>query len=136
MEGVQLDEVTDESDVGVVVSNNLKPAKQCAKAAATARAVLGQIARAFHFRDKSTFVKLYKTYVRPHLEFCTPAWAPWGKMDTDCIEKVQIKMINMISGLKGKNYEEKLAEIGLDSLEKRHTEARRTFAWHTKYSMV
>jgi hypothetical protein len=44
-------------------------------------------------------------------------------MDTDILEKVQIKMINMVSGLKGKNYEEKLAEIGLESLEKRRIEA-------------
>jgi ribonucleases P/MRP protein subunit RPP40 len=123
MEGVQLEEVAEERDIGVVVSNNLKPPKQCAKAAATARAVLGQMAQAFHFRDKVTFEKLYKTYVRPHLEFCTPAWASSGKMDTDCLEKVQIKMINMISGLKGKNYDKKLAEIGLDSLEKRRTAA-------------
>jgi ribonucleases P/MRP protein subunit RPP40 len=123
MEGMQLAEVEEERDIGVIITNNLKPAKQCAKAAATARAVLGQISRAFHFRDKSTFVKLYKTYVRPHLEFCTPTWSPWGKMDTDCLEKVQIKMINMVSGLKGKNYEEKLAEIGLDSLEKRRIES-------------
>jgi hypothetical protein len=77
----------------------LKPAKQCAKAAATARAVLGQITRAFHFRDKCTFVKLYKTYVRPHLEFCTPAWSPWTQTDIDCIEKVQMKMVSMVSGL-------------------------------------
>jgi Reverse transcriptase (RNA-dependent DNA polymerase)/Endonuclease-reverse transcriptase len=122
MEGVQLDDVTEERDIGITVTDNLKPAKQCAKAATTARAVLGQISRAFHFRDKNTFVKLYKTYVRPHLEFCTPAWSPWTKHDIECLEKVQNKMVNMISGLTGRNYEEKLAEIGLDTLEKRRTE--------------
>jgi hypothetical protein len=121
MDNVRLEEVEVERDIGVTVSNDLKPSRQCAKAAATARAVLGQITRAFHFRDKVTFVKLFKTYVRPHLEFCTPAWAPWTQGDTDCIEKVQIKMVSMISGLQSDTYADRLAEIGLDSLkERRH----------------
>jgi hypothetical protein len=99
----------------------LKPSQQCAKAAATARAVLGQISRAFHFRDKFTFVRLYKTYVKPHLEFCTPAWAPWTQADRDCIEKVQIKMVSMVSGLQSDTYEGKLTELGMDTLhERRH----------------
>jgi hypothetical protein len=123
MYGQRLESVNEERDVGVMVHKSLKPAAQCSKAAATARAVLGQITRAFHFRDKYTFVKLYKTYVRPHLEFCTPAWAPWNQTDIDCLEKVQIKLVNMISGLKGITYEEKLKEIGLDSLVSRRKQA-------------
>jgi hypothetical protein len=67
MNGEALGKVKKERDIGVIVQDSLKPA------AATARAVLGQITRAFHYRDKFTFVKLYKTYVRPHLEFSTPA---------------------------------------------------------------
>jgi hypothetical protein len=122
MEGTLLEEVTEERDIGITVTGNLKPSNQCAKAAATARAVLGQIARAFHFRNKSTFVKLYKTYVRPHLEFCTPAWSPWTKHDIECLEKVQVKMVNMISGLTGRTYDEKLTEIGLEKLENRRLE--------------
>jgi hypothetical protein len=46
MDGVKLQQVEEERDIGITVSNTLKPAKQCAKAAATARAVLGQITRA------------------------------------------------------------------------------------------
>jgi hypothetical protein len=67
MDSVRLEEVEVERDIGVTVSNDLKPSKQCVKAAATARAVLGQITRAFHFRDRVTFVQLFKTYVRLHL---------------------------------------------------------------------
>jgi hypothetical protein len=92
MRGQKLEKVDNERDIGVTVSNNLKPSAQCAKAAGTARAVLGQISRSFHYRDKKTFVKLYTTYVRPHLEFCTPAWSPWTRANIYCIENVQKKM--------------------------------------------
>jgi hypothetical protein len=121
MDGVRLEEVEEERDIGVMVSNTLKLSKQCAKAAAAARVVLGQITRAFHFRYKVTFVRLFKTYVRPHLEFCTPSWAPWTQADRDCLEKVQIKMVSMISGLQSDIYVDRLAEIGLDSLQERQT---------------
>ncbi len=67
----------EEGDIGVRVSNNLKPSAQCKKAAQAANAVLGQLHRAFHYRDGHTFVGLYKQYVLPHLEFAAQAWNPW-----------------------------------------------------------
>jgi Reverse transcriptase (RNA-dependent DNA polymerase) len=77
MDGSDLEETKEEKDIGVIISDNLKPAAQCAKAARTAQAVLGQITRAFRYRDKSVFLQLYKQYVRPHLEFAVQAWSPW-----------------------------------------------------------
>jgi hypothetical protein len=63
------DTTSEERDIGVTVCSNLKQGAQCRKAARTAAAVLGQVSRVFHYRDRFTFVKLYKQYVRPHLEF-------------------------------------------------------------------
>ncbi len=39
----------------------------------------------------------------------------------DILEKVQRRALNLISSLKGKNYEERLAELGLQSLKARRT---------------
>jgi hypothetical protein len=119
MRGTKLGTTEEEKDIGVTVTKNLKPSAQCNKAAGRAAAVLGQIRRNFHYRDKHTFVKLYKQYVRPHLEFSSPAWSPWLQGDKDILEKVQEKAVNMVSGLKGNTYLEKCAELGLKSLEER-----------------
>ena len=43
-------------------------------------------------------------YVRPHLEFSTPAWAPWAEGDKNILEKVQRKAVGMVSGLCSKVY--------------------------------
>jgi hypothetical protein len=59
-----------------MISENLNPTAQCAKAAKTAQGVLGQFTRAFHYRDRHVFMRLYKQYLRPHLEFSTQAWSP------------------------------------------------------------
>ena len=123
MEGQVLQETTAEKDIGVIVNQKLKPSDQCRAAARTAQAVLGQLTRAFHYRDRHVFMRLYKQYVRPHLEFCTQAWAPWYEEDKNCLEKVQQRAIAMVSGLRGRGYEERLAELGLTTLEERRHQA-------------
>jgi ribonuclease P/MRP protein subunit RPP40 len=106
-------EVTEEErDIGVIVSKNLKPASQCKKAARTAQTVLSQISRAFHYRDRHVFIRLYVQYVRPHLEFAVPAWSPWLEADKEVLEKVQRRAIQMVSGLKAHTYEDRLKGAG------------------------
>ena len=122
MNGTVLKISEEERDIGVTVTKNLKPSKQCQKAAQTAFTVLNQILRAFHFRDRNMFVSLYVQYVRPHLEFAVAAWSPWTQADIDCLERVQIKAVKAVSGLKGKSYEERLAELKLPSLQARRAE--------------
>jgi len=122
MGGVTLGTTEEEKDVGVMVHQSLKPARQCARAAQTARGVLGQISRAFHYRDRHVFVQLYKQYVRPHLEFASPVWSPWLVGDIKTLEEVQIAAVRMVSGLKSKDYHGRLAELGLTALEERRRE--------------
>ena len=74
--------------------------QQCRKAARTAQTVLNQLARAFHFRDRHVFLRLYIQYVRPHLEYAVPAWVPWYESDKECLEKVQRRAVKMIQGSK------------------------------------
>ncbi len=69
--------------------------------------------------SRHVFLKLYMQYVRPHLEFASPTWAPWMEGDKERLEKVQRRAISMISGLRSQQYEEKLRELGLCSLEER-----------------
>jgi hypothetical protein len=118
-----LEKTTEERDIGVLVSENLKPAAQCAKAARTATTVLGQISRSFRYRDRKIFLALYLRYVRPHLEFASQAWNPWYINDEQTIEKVQKRAVSMINGLRADSYEGKLRELGLQSLEERRADA-------------
>ena len=119
MGGKILKTVDEEKDIGVTIHNSLKPSRHCKKIADTANAVLGQLTRNFHYRDRHIFKKLYIQYVRPHLEFASPAWSPWNESDKALIEKVQMKAVKMISGLTGLTYEEKCQELGLETLVER-----------------
>lgn len=117
--GVSLEKISSERDIGVCFTSNLKPSQQCQEAANKARSVLGQITRCFHYRDKVVFLRLYKQYVRTHLEFSSSVWSPWQQADVQILENVQKKAIGMISGLRSSVYEERLVELDLWTLEKR-----------------
>ena len=68
-------------------------------------------------------MRLYKQYVRPHLEFSTPAWSPWTEGDKKILEKVQQRAVAMVSRLKSTVYTERLQELGLETLEERRHQA-------------
>jgi hypothetical protein len=119
MNGVKLTVVEEEKDVGITVHKSLKPAKHCQRVAAAALGVLKQLTRTFHYRDRNIFLKLYTQYVRPHVEFATPAWSPWLVADIQTVERVQEKAVGMITGLKGKSYEEKCKELNIATLKER-----------------
>jgi hypothetical protein len=123
MTGEKLAATDSERDIGVIIANNLKPAEQCKKAAQTASTVLAQIHRAFHFRDRITYVNLYIQYAQPHLEFSTPAWAPWNQGDIEVLERVQERAIKAVSSLRGCTYTERLQELGLPTLAQWRVEA-------------
>ena len=123
MKGHQLEKTREEKDIGVTISDNMKPSAQCARAARTAQTVLGQITRAFHYRDRHIFIRLYKQYVRPHLEFSTQAWSPWTEADKTCLEKVQQRAVRQVTGLQSIEYVDRLKELGLTCLEERRHQA-------------
>ena len=102
MAGKNLEVTTEKKDIGggVTVTSDLRPTQQCRRAARTARGVLSQIQRVFHYRDKETFTRLYVQYVCPHVEFAAPAWVPWTAEDKQLLERVQQQAVNMISGYK------------------------------------
>ena len=119
MYGTALAETEQERDIGVIISNTMKPSAQCSEAARRATNILTQISRSFLYRDKETFIQLYKQFVRCHLEFAIPAWSPWSAADIDVLEKVQKRAVKLVTGLQAKTYEDKLSEIGISTLLER-----------------
>ena len=100
----------------MIIEDSLKPAAQCAKAAAKANMVLGQLTRGCTWRDPENLTKLYKVYVRPHLEYAQASWAPWSQADIQTLEQVQQRFTRQVSGMGNLSYEERLKKLGLTTL--------------------
>ena len=87
----------------------------------TARSVLGMIHRHFKNLNPGHFLMIYKTYVRPHLEYCIQSYSPWLKKDIEELERVQRRATKMVAGFHKLKYHERLKRLNLTTLEKRRT---------------
>ena len=71
------------------------------------------------YKENELIIPLYKTIVRPHLEYCIQAWRPYRKKDIDMLERVQRRATKMIQKLRNISYEMRLKKCGLTTLETR-----------------
>ena len=74
--------------------------EQCGIEAAMRNQILGLIWQNTVYKDKELILLLYKTIVRPHLEYCIQAWRPYCKKDIDMLEIVQRRATKMIPKLR------------------------------------
>ena len=71
------------------------------------------------YRSLHILTRLYKSLVRPNLEYCVSAWSPHYVMDRERLERVQHRFTRMLAGLKRLEYENRLEKLKLLTLEKR-----------------
>jgi hypothetical protein len=111
--------VVSEKDLGVLVDDNLKFSEHCADAVKQANSVLGIIKRNIKYKTKDVIIRLYKTLVRPKLEYCVQLWCPHLKQDINKLENVQKRALRLIPAYKDLSYELILNNTNLITLEKR-----------------
>ena len=66
-----------------------------------------------------TFVALYKSMVRSHLDYCCPVWSPYRKGDIEALEKVQKRATKLIPVLKDLPYKDRLKACIMSTLHYR-----------------
>ncbi len=118
MNGTKLDSVQCVKDLGVSITSSLKFSQQCKDAAGKANRLLGFINRNFSLKNTDAILPLYVSLVRPHLEYAVQFLTPHHAKDIAKLEAVQRRATKMITSLRNKPYEERLARLNLFSLEK------------------
>ena len=75
--------VDEESDLRVIMSKDLKFSKQCLLVKNKDNLMLGTINRGVSYKSAEVISKLYRSYVRPHLEYCIQFWTPINVKDAE-----------------------------------------------------
>ena len=84
-----------ENDLGVVIMDSLQVGKPCASVIVKANRMLGLIKRNIGNKSPEIMLKLHKTLVRPHLEYCTAVWSPHYKKDKNTSRKFSAELLNL-----------------------------------------
>ena len=116
---VQLAESEAERDLGVIIDSKLNFKQQVSQSTAKANRTVGIIRRSFDYLTESTFVQLYKSLVRPILEYGHCVWNPQSKLLCCELKDVQRQATKLLSWLKDKPYPDRLRRLGLPCLEHR-----------------
>ena len=106
-------------DLGVIIASDLKFSSHVSQTAAKAHARASLILKCFISKDPITLVKAFITYVRPILEYASSMWSPYTRTEVDKLESAQRAFTKRIPGQQFKSYGDRLAALGLESLELR-----------------
>lgn len=109
-------------DLGIFYDSKLSFQKHVDQKYASAMSIINLIFRAFSTRKISTYLRLYKTFVLPILEYLSPLWSPSEKASIQKLESIQRKFTKRLfyrTGLPKIPYESRLVKLSLNSLSER-----------------
>ena len=115
----EIEKTTHEKDLGVIVDKQLKFQQHISSSVKKANRKLGLIRRSFTHMDKDMFLTLYKSIVRPHLEYGSNIWTTIYKKESIALENVQRRATKLVPGIRHLCYSERLRKLGIPSLQYR-----------------
>lgn len=118
-EKITLATENEEKDLGVITDTKLSFVGHIDSAVTRANQKLGMMKRGFTHLTKDTFTRLYKSMVRPILEYAHAVWRPPYKKDLIKIEKIQRRATKLVPQLKCRSYKERLKALDLPSMQYR-----------------
>ena len=108
-----LEVVHEEKDLGIITDDTLRFHQRTACVSKKDNQVWGVIKRSF---NTITITTLFKSMVRPHLEYTNAIWGPHFQADILKVESVHRRATKMIGGLSSLPYQERLKTLKLRSL--------------------
>ena len=116
-------------DLGIVMSSDGTFRQHVSKVISTANQLCGWVLRTFRTRQKLPMLMLWKSLVRPKLEYCCQLWCPTQTGDIQGIEQVQRSFIRKISGVQHLSYWQQLKELSMYSMERRRERYTIIYIW-------
>ena len=110
-----------EKDLGVYISDDLKPSRHVSVVAAKANKIVGLMKKNFDFLDAETILAIHCGVIRPILEYAVQSWCPYLNKDIEELEKVQHRVTKLVPGMSDWTYEARCKELKLPTLKQRRS---------------
>ena len=114
---IKITETVSEKDLGVYIDPLLTFDSHISEVVKKARKLCNLIMRTISLKSSEIMLPLYKTLIRPIIEYANSVWYPYKRKHIDMIENVQRQFTRSMIGLKDYDYEERLVMLKLPSLE-------------------
>ena len=123
LNGSLLPTIQSEKDIGINVDCSLKWDKHIQQNILKAKKCIGWVTRNVISRERDVMLNIYKSLVRPHLEYCVQLWNPVPKHGNWAtvmeLESVQRMFTRLIDGVGLMTYNERLSNLKLTTLIER-----------------
>eukprot|EP00914_Ancora_sagittata_P011407 GHVO01022187.1.p1 GENE.GHVO01022187.1~~GHVO01022187.1.p1 ORF type:complete len:298 (+),score=6.32 GHVO01022187.1:29-895(+) len=116
---IPLQQATHEKDLGIITDNKITFQLHIDSQVKKANRIMGIIRRRFSHLTPQNFSLLFKSLVRPHLDYATSVWSPHLARDITAIEKAQRRATKQIPAIKLLPYNERLKTLNLTTLHHR-----------------
>ena len=133
LNGVSLDYVEEYKDLGVTVDVKLKFHSHVRNVVWKATGLASYILRSTVNRDADFIVTIFKSHVRPILDYCSSLWNVGYLGDSQILESVQRRWTKQVTGLADVEYHERLQTLGLFSIRGRLLRADLIKCWKASH---
>ena len=116
LDGTTIDSVVNMRDLGVIIDSELKFHCHTNSAVSKANRILSFISKSFIIFSSDMLPILYKSLVRPLLEYGNPVWGPFYIQDQRIVESIQRRAIRLVPGIRHLTYADRLSILSISSL--------------------
>ena len=128
-DGKEINEFPHVRDLGVSMSSDGTFSDHITNIRDSANNLVGWVLRTFRTRSKIPMLTLWKSIIRPKLDYCSQLWNPTATGLIQSLEQVQKRFIRCITGMGDMNYWQQLKYLDLYSLERRRERYIIIYVW-------
>ena len=116
-------------DLGITVNSNLLFREHIDNIVTSSKIMSGILLRTFSTRQEAPMMRMFNSYIKSKLEYCSIVWSPWHQNEINKLERIQKNFTSKIHGLDQLDYHERLKKLKLYSLERRRERYLIINAW-------
>ena len=129
MNGHSLKFVDTHTDLGVTINKNLKFHTHVHEVARKAGGLAANLLKSTLCRSEEFMLDLFKTHIRPIMDYASPLWNTGYVEDTKALESVQRRWTKKINGFDSLEYQDRLAALRLFSVKGRLLRSDIIYCW-------